>query len=102
MLEEEGFAYDGYIDIFDGGPTMTARDRPDPHGPRGATGETVAADRRRRAATMMLADRPAARTSAPATRTVERMPTKGELLIDAKAAELLGVEVGDTVLAVAR
>ncbi|MCB2080003.1 MAG: arginine N-succinyltransferase [Novosphingobium sp.] len=25
MLEEEGFRYDGYIDIFDGGPTMVAR-----------------------------------------------------------------------------
>jgi len=25
MLEAEGFAYDGYVDIFDGGPTMTAR-----------------------------------------------------------------------------
>lgn len=25
MLENEGFAYEGYIDIFDGGPTMTAR-----------------------------------------------------------------------------
>ena len=25
MLEEEGFSYEGYIDIFDGGPTMTAR-----------------------------------------------------------------------------
>jgi arginine N-succinyltransferase len=25
MLEEEGFAYEGYLDIFDGGPTMTAR-----------------------------------------------------------------------------
>jgi arginine N-succinyltransferase len=24
MLEQEGFAHDGYIDIFDGGPTMTA------------------------------------------------------------------------------
>ena len=24
MLEKEGFAYEGYIDIFDGGPTMTA------------------------------------------------------------------------------
>jgi arginine N-succinyltransferase len=24
MLETEGFTYDGYIDIFDGGPTMTA------------------------------------------------------------------------------
>ena len=25
MLEEEGFAHEGYVDIFDGGPTMTAR-----------------------------------------------------------------------------
>ena len=25
MLEKEGFAFDNYIDIFDGGPTMTAR-----------------------------------------------------------------------------
>lgn len=25
MLEGEGFSYEGYVDIFDGGPTMTAR-----------------------------------------------------------------------------
>jgi len=25
MLEAEGFAYEGYVDIFDGGPTMTTR-----------------------------------------------------------------------------
>lgn len=25
MLENEGFSYEGYLDIFDGGPTMTAR-----------------------------------------------------------------------------
>lgn len=25
MLEAEGFAYEGYVDIFDGGPTMTAK-----------------------------------------------------------------------------
>ena len=25
MLEAEGFAAEGYVDIFDGGPTMTAR-----------------------------------------------------------------------------
>ena len=25
MLEAEGFSYEGYLDIFDGGPTMTAR-----------------------------------------------------------------------------
>ena len=25
MLEHEGFAFENYVDIFDGGPTMTAR-----------------------------------------------------------------------------
>ena len=25
MLEKEGFSYEGYVDIFDGGPTVTAR-----------------------------------------------------------------------------
>ena len=25
MLENEGFAWENYVDIFDGGPTMTAR-----------------------------------------------------------------------------
>jgi arginine N-succinyltransferase len=25
MLEDEGFTYEGYVDIFDGGPTMTAK-----------------------------------------------------------------------------
>lgn len=25
MLEDEGFSHDGYVDIFDGGPTMTSR-----------------------------------------------------------------------------
>ena len=25
MLKGEGFSYQGYVDIFDGGPTMTAR-----------------------------------------------------------------------------
>ena len=56
MLENEGFTWDCYIDIFDGGPTVTARDRPDPDGARGR----MAARRRRDNAdgggeTMMLA-----------------------------------------------
>ena len=25
MLENEGYSYEGYVDIFDGGPTMLAR-----------------------------------------------------------------------------
>ena len=34
MLEEEGFYFERYIDIFDGGPTVTARHRRNPHHPR--------------------------------------------------------------------
>jgi arginine N-succinyltransferase len=31
MLEKRGLRLRRYIDIFDGGPTVTARDRQDPH-----------------------------------------------------------------------
>ena len=43
---------------------------------------------------MLLADRPAATTSAPAMRTVKRRARTKGLCIDAEAAELLDVEVG--------
>ena len=56
MLENEGFVCDRYVDIFDGGPTVTARDRPDPH-----VREARTATRRAKSAeggtTMLLAQR---------------------------------------------
>ncbi|MBA17052.1 MAG: arginine N-succinyltransferase [Sphingomonas sp.] len=42
MLENEGFAWENYIDIFDGGPTMTAR-TDQVHAIRDARTETVTA-----------------------------------------------------------
>ena len=49
MLEQEGFAFDRYIDIFDGGPTVTAQ-TDQIRTIREARTETVARDRRRRLA----------------------------------------------------
>ena len=95
MLEHEGFVFDRYIDIFDGGPTVTA-----------ATDqirtirECARRDGRRdrpTAAARRCSSRPAgSRTSGPAARRSRSSPKKG-IRIDPEAAELLEVEVGDQV-----
>ena len=98
MLEHEGFVFDRYIDIFDGGPTVTARtddirtvreSRPDKivEIGDGATKVIAAAGR--------LKDFRACCAS------IKKLPKKG-ILIDRKAAELLEVDVGDTILTVAK
>ncbi len=55
MLEDEGFAFEGYVDIFDGGPTMTARTDQGPHDPRCAKAAIVDRASRRAASAAMLA-----------------------------------------------
>ncbi len=45
-----GLRGDGYVDIFDGGPTMSAETDADPHDPRGARAERLAAVDARRTA----------------------------------------------------
>ena len=99
MLEAEGFVYDRYVDIFDGGPTVTTAtdsirtvresklERIGEIGAGGSQKMLVAAGR--------LNDFRACCAS------VRREPDTG-LCIDPDAAELLEVEVGDEVLAVAR
>jgi arginine N-succinyltransferase len=99
MLEEEGFTYDRYIDIFDGGPTVTApTDRI--RTVREAAEETVlevgeGGKQQAILATGRLKD------FAACFATVKRVPRKG-LCIDPEAARLLGVKAGDRVLAVTR
>lgn len=99
MLEEEGFVYDRYVDIFDGGPTVTTpTDRI--RTIRESVTETVceiAAGGRSKvlAATGRLNDFRACCAS------VKRISKNG-LCIDPEAAELLGVGVGDEILTVAR
>ncbi len=99
MLEEEGFVFDRYIDIFDGGPTVLApTDRI--RTVRESAYETVievgdGGKQKMILATGNLHDFVACGAIA------KRVPRKG-LIIDAEAARLLGVEAGDKVMAVAR
>ena len=99
MLEQEGFAYENYVDIFDGGPTMTARtDRVKSIAE--ATPSTVsdiALDIGERAliATGTLSDF----RCAYGRRDISE---DGTIAIDATCARTLEVGVGDEVWSVAR
>jgi arginine N-succinyltransferase len=99
MLEKEGFVWDSYVDIFDGGPTVTAR-TDDIHTIREARTEKIAE----------IADGGPLRVIAAAGRlkdfccccaTARKVPKKG-VCIDPEAAELLEVKVGDEIMMVAR
>ena len=99
MLENEGFDWDGYIDIFDGGPTVTAR--------TDKIKTVIEADWSRVAgthdnggATMMLAA--GVKQEFCACYGQVAKTDNGELLIDGKALDMLGIGPGDRVLAVPR
>lgn len=99
MLEAEGFVYDRYIDIFDGGPTVTAA-TDQIRTIRESTLETVAEIGEAGPQNMILA---AGRLNdfRACSASVRRIPRKG-LCLDAETAELLEVGKGDKVLAVPR
>ena len=99
MLEEEGFTYDRYIDIFDGGPTVTSA-TDNIRTVRESTSETVSeiGDGGR---TKMLVAAGRLTDFRACFASVKRLPKKG-LCIDREAAELLGVEVGDEIVVVPR
>jgi arginine N-succinyltransferase len=97
MLEHEGFSFDRYVDIFDGGPTVTAR-----------TDDIRTIEESREEKIAEIVEGGTQKVLAAAGRlgdfraccaSVRRVPKKG-LVIDPLAAELLGVGVGDTVLTV--
>ncbi len=99
MLEKEGFIYDRYIDIFDGGPTVTApTDRI--RTVREAIEETVLEVGEGGTQKMILATG-RMKSFVACCATVKTVARKG-LMIDADAARLLGVKAGDRVLAVTR
>ena len=99
MLEDEGFYFDRYIDIFDGGPTVTA-DTDDIRTVREATAETVCeiADGGR---TKMLLSTGHLKDFRACFGTIKRLPKKG-ICIDRESAELLEVDIGSQLLAVSR
>jgi len=97
MLENEGFRHEGYVDIFDGGPTMASR-TDDIRTVRDATLAPIAAiggaeGRRALVATGRLTDFRAAYAS---------VAGDAGLTIDAEGAAALGVKEGDEVLHVER
>jgi arginine N-succinyltransferase len=99
MLEEEGFVFDRYIDIFDGGPTVTAQ-TDHIRTVRDSAVETVLEVGEGGKQKMLLANGKL-RQFVACGALVKRVPHKG-LCIDSEAAELLGVEPGDEVLAIDR
>ena len=99
MLENEGFAYDGYVDIFDGGPTMIARTD---------SVKSVAESMAREVGAVDLEEGERA-LLATGTLTDFRccygarsIGEDGSIAIDALAADLLGVTEGDRVWSVGR
>ena len=99
MLEEEGFSFDRYIDIFDGGPTVTV-DTDDIRTVRESTHETVAeiSDGGKIKA---LVGSGRLKDFRACSANIRKLPKKG-IAIDPEAAELLEVEVGDEILVAAR
>lgn len=92
MLENEGFAYENYIDIFDGGPTMTART------------DQVKSIRDARTDVVVGIAEAGDRALASVGKWqhfrsafVRLVPTDGGVTINADGADTLGVEVGDSI-----
>ncbi|WP_095011675.1 arginine N-succinyltransferase [Tsuneonella mangrovi] len=99
MLENEGFRYTGYVDIFDGGPTMTAQT------------DDVASIANSKAAKISGVDLDKGEKAILACGHLQdfrscygirEFADDGSIRIDAQAADLLDVSVGDTVWSVAR
>jgi arginine N-succinyltransferase len=98
MLENEGFAFEGYVDIFDGGPTMLARtDRV--HSIRDAvhlpvTGTDLAKGEKALLATGRLGTFRCCYGA--------REMQSGGIAIDSRAADVLQVGDGDVVWSIGR
>ncbi|MES2137804.1 MAG: arginine N-succinyltransferase [Pseudomonadota bacterium] len=99
MLEHEGFVFDRYVDIFDGGPTVIAP-TDQIRTVREASAETIAEIGDGGPMKMLVA---AGRLKdfRACCASVKKLPRKG-IRIDPEAAELLEVKVGDEVQMVTR
>lgn len=99
MLENEGFSYDRYLDIFDGGPTVTAQtDRI--RTIRESSEETVC-EIGEGGRTKVLLATGRLKNFRACCGNIKRLPKKG-IAIDKDAAELLEIKVGDKVIAVSK
>jgi arginine N-succinyltransferase len=97
MLENEGFAFENYVDIFDGGPTMTAR-TDQVSTVRDATDAIVAAIAPGGEAALV-----ATGSLAGFRATQGRVGTSDAgTTIDPRAAEALGLQPGDAIVHIGR
>ena len=99
MLEKEGFHYDGYVDIFDGGPSMVAR-TDDVKGVAEAEERKVANIALEKGEKALLAT--GRLTDFRSCYGARELREDGSVAIDAHVADVLGVSEGDTVWSVAR
>ena len=99
MLENENFVWDGYVDIFDGGPTVTSR-TDKIKTVMEADWSRVAGVNENGGATMMIAA--GVKKDFVACYGQVKLTDNGEMLIDPKAMEMLNIGPGDRVLAVGR
>jgi len=99
MLENEGFIFDSYVDVFDGGPTVTAR-TDDIRTVRECGTATLADEAAEYGKTMMIASGRLADFTACYGRVADC--GGGEVAIDSEAKAMLGVEPGATLWLVDR
>ncbi|UUL83732.1 arginine N-succinyltransferase [Sphingomonas qomolangmaensis] len=97
MLENEGFQYEGYVDIFDGGPTMTAK-TDQIRSVRDAVATTVGGIADDGDQALIATGKLAGFRAAYGRVARDRDAT----LIDAEAAQALGIGTGDPIRYVAR
>jgi arginine N-succinyltransferase len=98
MLENEGFRYECYVDIFDGGPTTTAR-TDEVASIRDAVSSTLTGDEPAKGEQALLA---AGRLADFRCCYGARQLAGADVAIDAAAADLLGAGKGDAVWSVTR
>jgi arginine N-succinyltransferase len=97
MLENENFSYDGYVDIFDGGPTMVAKTN-DVTSIRNAKSAVITAIEEGEVKSIISTG---ALETFQATYAMVTENSEG-VTIDPEAAENIGLSVGDTIWHVPR
>ncbi|MDQ4421009.1 arginine N-succinyltransferase [Sphingobium sp. DEHP117] len=99
MLEKEGFVYDNYIDIFDGGPTMSA-DTDSIATIRDSRVDRVVAIRPTQGGVSSLVAY--GRLAQFRVTLADAEPAAGGIILDEATARLIGCDVGDIVTHVPR
>lgn len=99
MLENEGFAAEGYVDIFDGGPTMTARTDAVKSISDSASATVSSIDLEEGEKALVATGR---LTDFRCCYGIRELLEDGTIALDSQAADTLELAVGDTVWSVAR